>query len=208
VIDRQPLFRAALATLLTPPPVHARVQFAQDTEAGLAIALRGNTELVFCDVRSEPIPAVELAARLAELHPAVPVIMLGESEDERLLISALQSKVAGIFTKNAGLDEFLVGVQAVLAGHRSIGSSLMAGVLTRLGENAQPGRRPASQLSPTELDILTMVGEAKSVQVIAAARGISNKTVRNHLANIYRKLELRSRTEAMLCAARMGLVTN
>lgn len=208
LIDRHPLFLAALASLLTSPPVHARVQFAQDTEAGLAIALRGSTELVFCDARSEPLPAVELAARLAESHPVVRVIVLGEPEDERLLIAALQSKVAGIFTKNAGLDEFLVGVQAVLAGHRAIGSSLMAAVLTRLSENAQPGRRPANQLSPTELDILTMVGKAKSVPVIAAERGVSNKTVRNHLANIYRKLELRNRTEAMLCAARMGLVTN
>jgi DNA-binding NarL/FixJ family response regulator len=53
-----------------------------------------------------------------------------------------------------------------------------------------------------------MIGQAKSVQVIAAARGISHKTVRNHLANIYRKLQLRSRTEAMLCAARMGLTSD
>ena len=50
-----------------------------------------------------------------------------------------------------------------------------------------------------------MVGAARSIQAIAMTRGISQKTVRNHLANIYRKLELRSRTEAMLCAARMGL---
>lgn len=208
LIDRHPLFLSALASLLTPPPVHARVQFANDTESGLAIALRGGTELVFCDARSEPIPAIELAARLAESIPLVPVIVLGEPEDERLLIAALHSRVAGVFTKNAGLGEFLVGVQAVLSGHRAVGSNLMAAVLLRLTENTQPGRRPASQLSPTEVDILTMIGQAKSVPVIAAARGISNKTVRNHLANIYRKLELRSRTEAMLCAARMGLVTN
>jgi DNA-binding NarL/FixJ family response regulator len=53
-----------------------------------------------------------------------------------------------------------------------------------------------------------MIGEAKSIPAIAASRGISHKTVRNHLANIYRKLDLRSRTEAMLCAARMGLTAN
>jgi DNA-binding NarL/FixJ family response regulator len=81
-------------------------------------------------------------------------------------------------------------------------------VLSRLSDSASHVRRPASQLSPTELDILTMIGDAKSIPVIAAARGISHKTVRNHLANIYRKLDLRSRTEAMLCAARMGLTTN
>jgi DNA-binding NarL/FixJ family response regulator len=71
--------------------------------------------------------------------------------------------------------------------------------------NARPG---LGRLSRTEIDILTMVGAARSVQSIAAARGISQKTVRNHLANIYRKLELRSRTEAMLCAARMGLTAD
>jgi DNA-binding NarL/FixJ family response regulator len=113
--------------------------------------------------------------------------------------------VAGLFTKDATLDEFLVGVQTVLSGHRAVGSNLMGLVLARLSDRSPHARKPANQLSPTELDILTMIGQAKSIQVIAATRGISHKTVRNHLANIYRKLELRSRTEAMLCAARMGL---
>jgi len=122
--------------------------------------------------------------------------------------AALHTSVAGLFTKDARLDEFLVGVQTVLSGHRAVGSNLMSMVLARLSDTMPNSRRAASQLSPTELDILTMIGEAKSIPVIAAARGISHKTVRNHLANIYRKLDLRSRTEAMLCAARMGLTAN
>jgi DNA-binding NarL/FixJ family response regulator len=207
LIDGQPLFLAALSSLLTSPPVKARIQIAQDTADGLEIALRGDVHLVFCEVRSGPIPAVELARTLSELVPRVPVILLGAPEDERLLAAAFHTSVAGLFTKDAGIDEFLVGVQTVLSGHRAVGSNLMGLVLARLADSGSPARRPASQLSPTELDILTMIGEAKSIPVIAAARGISHKTVRNHLANIYRKLELRSRTEAMLCAARMGLTT-
>jgi DNA-binding CsgD family transcriptional regulator len=69
-------------------------------------------------------------------------------------------------------------------------------VLARLSDSAPHARGPASRLSPTELDILTMIGETKPIRVISAARGISHKIVRNHLANIHRKLELRSRTEA------------
>ncbi|HEX2681166.1 MAG TPA: LuxR C-terminal-related transcriptional regulator, partial [Candidatus Dormibacteraeota bacterium] len=57
----------------------------------------------------------------------------------------------------------------------------------------------------TELEILAMIGQARSIPAIAASRGISNKTVRNHLAKIYRKLELHGRTEAVLWAARMGI---
>jgi len=208
LIDRQPLFLAALGSLLTAPPVRASVQVAPDTDAGLEIALRGDVQLVFCEIRSEPIPAIDLVERLSQLTPRVPVIVLGDAEDERLMSAALHTSVAGLFTKDARLDEFLVGVQTVLSGHRAVGSNLMTMVLARLSDTMPNSRRAASQLSPTELDILTMIGEAKSIPVIAAARGISHKTVRNHLANIYRKLDLRSRTEAMLCAARMGLTAN
>ena len=208
LIDRQPLFLAALGSLLTGPPVRARVHVAHGTDAGLEIALHGKMQLVFCEIRSQPIPAVDLVERLSGLTPRVPVILLGEAEDEQLMSAALHTSVAGLFTKDARLDEFLVGVQTVLSGHRAVGSNLMGMVLARLSDGPTHGRRQANLLSPTELDILTMIGEAKSIPVIAAARGISHKTVRNHLANIYRKLDLRSRTEAMLCAARMGLVTN
>lgn len=208
VVDRQPLFVAALASLLGAPPVSARIQVAYNSEVGLQIALLGGVQLVFCEVRAEPIAAVDLAQRLADLTPRVPVILLGDIEDEQLMTAALHTSVAGLFTKDAKLDEFLVGVRAVLSGHRAVGANLMSHVLARLAGHVPLARRPASQLSPTELDILTMIGEAKSIPVIAASRGISHKTVRNHLANIYRKLELRSRTEAMLCAARMGLTAN
>jgi two-component system nitrate/nitrite response regulator NarL len=208
LIDRQPLFLAALGSLLAGPPVGAHIQVAHVSDAGLEIALRGGIQLVFCEIRSEPIRALDLVERLSQLKPPVPVILLGESEDERLMAAALPTTVAGLFTKDARLDEFLVGVRTVLSGHRAVGSNLMGLVLARMSDSSVHARRPAGQLSPTELDILTMIGQAKSIPAIAAARGISHKTVRNHLANIYRKLDLRSRTEAMLCAARMGLTAN
>jgi DNA-binding NarL/FixJ family response regulator len=207
VIDRQPLFLAALGSLLTAPPVQAQMRFARNSDDGLRIVEEGGVDLVFCDVRAEPIAALDLAARLAELNPRVPVIVLGDSEDERLLVAALNSNVAGMFTKDAALDEFLVGVKAVLSGHRAVGAKLMNRLLSRLADQGHAVQRNQSQLSATELDILTMIGQAQSIPAIAASRGISHKTVRNHLANIYRKLELRSRTEAMLCAARMGLTS-
>ena len=208
LIDRQPLFLAALGSLLAAPPVGARIQVAHDSHAGLELALRGGIQLVFCEVRAEPVRALDLVERLWQMTPPVPVILLGESEDERLMAAALQTTVAGLFTKDSRLDEFLVGVRTVLSGHRAVGSNLMGLVLARMNDTSAQARRPAGQLSPTEIEILTLIGQAQSISAIAAARGISHKTVRNHLANIYRKLDLRSRTEAMLCAARMGLTAN
>jgi len=206
VIDPQSLFVAALASLLAAPPLSAEVLTAGRSDVGLDMVRQGGVHIVLCDVRAEPLSGRELAELLGRELPSIPVVLLADQENQGLLAAALSSGAAGLFTKDAGLDEFLVGVDAVLSGHRAIGSSLMDSVLNRLAHApvAQPDRF-GGKLSQTELEILTMIGRAQSVQTIATSRGISSKTVRNHLARIYRKLELHGRTEAMLWAARTGL---
>jgi DNA-binding NarL/FixJ family response regulator len=206
IIDRQPLFVAALGSLLAGPPLSAHVVSAGRSDIGLEIARSGGVDLVFCDLKAEPLAGPEVARALAEQRPAVPVILLGDQDDEYQLTAALMSSAAGYFTKDVGLEEFLVGVRAVLSGHRAIAARLMDRVLVRLSQQqpAEPASS-GSRLSPTEREILVMIGRAQSVTSIAASRGISSKTVRNHLAKIYRKLELHGRTEAMLWAARQGL---
>jgi len=195
-----------MGSLLAAPPLNAEVLTAGRSDIGLDIIRRGGVHLVLCDVKAEPLSGRELAELLGNEQPAIPVVLLADQEHQGLLAAALSTSAAGLFSKDAGLDEFMVGVSAVLSGHRAIGSSLMDSVLTRLAQVpvTQPGR-VAGKLSTTELEILTMIGRAQSVQSIAVSRGISSKTVRNHLARIYRKLELHGRTEAMLWAARSGL---
>lgn len=204
VIDRQPLFVAALGSLLSAPPLEATVLSSRRSDLGLEMVRQGGVDVVFCELKADPMSGLELASALAEGQPPVPVILLADRDDEQQLTAALRSNAAGMFTKDATLDEFLVGVRAVLAGHRAIGAGLMDRVLDRMGQSGEAKRSP-NELSPTELAILAMIGRAESIPAIAESRGISNKTVRNHLAKIYRKLELHGRTEAMLWAARMGL---
>ncbi len=209
VVDRQPLFTAALGRLLGAPPLAAEVVSSGRSDLGLEIARGGGIDLVLCELGAEPISGKEFAELLEDENPPVPVILLGDLDDELQLAEALPSSAAGVFTKDVSLDEFLAGVRAVLAGHRAISDRLMSRLLVQLSNQPAPGPAAAgSRLSPTELDILTMVGRANSVAAIAEFRGISSKTVRNHLASIYRKLELHGRTEAMLWAARMGLTGN
>ncbi len=206
IIDRQPLFLAALATLLEAPPLSAHVVTASRSDVGLDIARTQTISLVFCELRAEPLSGVELVNVLAAEERRIPVVLLGDDGDEPQLAAALAMSVAGAFSKNSALDEFLVGVRAVVSGHRAIGSGLLLRLLERPATLHTPESETLTgRLSPTELAILGMIGQAQSIPAIAANRGISHKTVRNHLAKIYRKLELHGRTEAMLWAARMGL---
>jgi DNA-binding NarL/FixJ family response regulator len=208
VIDRQPLFVAALARLLEAAPLNAHVLTARRSDEGLEVARGGDVDLIFCELRAEPMSGVELVQAIGREVRHIPVVLLGDEGDDAQLLAALAANVAGLFTKNAALDEFLVGVRAVAAGHRAIGSSLLGRLLERVSPFPQEARRLGTQLSPTELEILAMIGRAQSIPSIAASRGISHKTVRNHLAKIYRKLELHGKTEAMLWATRMGLTSS
>lgn len=206
VIDRLPLFVDAIASLLQGPQIHAAVMTANGTDSGLELIRTRGFDIVLCEVGAKPLSGSELIETLASEGIAVPVILLGDEGDEAQLAVGLATKAAGLFTKNASVDEFLDGVSAVLAGHRAIGSALLSRLLDRLAQPPLEDPRLASrQLSPTELEILAMIGQAQSIGTIAARRGISHKTVRNHLAKIYRKLDLHGRTEAVLWAARMGL---
>ena len=209
IIDRQPLFLAALGSLLSRPVVASRVVTASRSDIGLEIVRAQHVDLVCCELHAEPITGIELVQVLAEEKPELPVILLGEVSDDGQLATAMAANVAGLFTKSSDPDEFLEGVRAVMSGHRAIGSGVIGHLTAHLvSTRGQEARRVGHQLSPTELEILAMIGRAESIRAIAATRGISHKTVRNHLAKIYRKLELHGRTEAMLWAARMGLTGN
>jgi DNA-binding NarL/FixJ family response regulator len=209
VVDGQSLFVEALAGLLARPPLFASARTASGSDAALQLLVDAPADLMLCDLRVQPVALRAFLTAVRSLPQPPRVVLLGDVGDEDSLVSEIDTDVAALFTKDSEPEQFLEGVRAVLAGHRALGDNVMRRLIARLnGTETAGGRSGISQLSPTELDILAMVGGASSVEEIAQTRGISQKTVRNHLANIYRKLELRSRTEAMLCAARMGLTSN
>jgi DNA-binding NarL/FixJ family response regulator len=206
IIDRQPLFLSALSQLVSGPPLNAWTTVTTHSDEALEIVNREAIDIVLCDARAKPISGADLAARLAQA-PGVRVILLADTEDSAALLAALHSGAAGFFTKDASPEEFLDGIEAVRAGHVAVGRNLVPQTLARLVGNNDGGAQAQRLLSAAERAILAMIGHGESIHKIAAARGITEKTVRNHLANIYRKLQLRNRSEAVLWAARQELTS-
>ncbi len=209
IVDQQPLFVDALASLLERPPLLATSLRALGSDVALELLREEGADVVLCGLRLDPVPLPAFLDRLRTLDHPPPVIVLGAPGEEDDLLDLVAGEIAGVFTNNSEPEKFLAGVEAVIAGHRVIGDPLLHRLLGRRPptDGDRPGPR-LGLLSPTERDILIMVGAALTINEIAGRRGISPKTVRNHLASIYRKLDLRSRTEAMLYAARMGLVSD
>ncbi|MGH7904752.1 MAG: LuxR C-terminal-related transcriptional regulator [Candidatus Dormibacteraceae bacterium] len=205
LVDGHQLVQAALAMLLRPLLVSVVDTVASPAEAAMRIAER-RFDLVVCEARSS-MGGLDLLLQAAEaVSPSIPVLLLGETGEERVLIEGIKAGAAGALSKHCLEQEFLEGVRAVLGGHRVLSGYVLDHLLAGPGREFAERDKMLVRLSPTEIEVLALVGQAKPIHDIAASRGVSEKTVRNHLANIYRKLELRNRTEAMLCAARIGLV--
>lgn len=206
LVDRRPLFLAALEQLILGAFPRASIETVTQSDEAVNTAASQTIELLFCEARAEPLAGPEVAARLSTLGLNTRVVLLGDVEDQALLVGSLACGAAGFFTKDASPEEFLEGVDAILAGHYVVGRGLVRATLVRLAGRSQPDRgTKLDQLSDAERSILVMVGQAQSTRAIAASRGISPKTVRNHLASIYRKLEVRNRSEAIVWSARAGL---
>jgi DNA-binding NarL/FixJ family response regulator len=205
VVDRHHLLVAAITRLITSPPLNATVMTATRSADAVEIAGRMPIELAVCDVRAAPVGGNDLPAALLGQRPGLRLVLLAEAEDAALLMAALRSGAIGFFTKDTGVQEFLDGVETALKGQYVVGRNLLQRVLSKLDSGQDEAPQGIARLSPAEHRILAMIGQAQSIQSIAATQGISQKTVRNHLASVYRKLQLRNRTEAILWAARMGV---
>jgi DNA-binding NarL/FixJ family response regulator len=207
LVDRQPLFLEALGRLMSEPPLSADVAVTTRASEALEIVARGNVDFVICELPAEPVEGSGLPSVLAQRCPALRVILLADREDEGLLVDALASGAVGFFTKDTPVEEFLHGVSEVHKGQFTVSRQLLRQTMARLAGQLEPPspRAELKRLSPTERTILELVAQAESIRSIAQRRGISEKTVRNHLASIYRKIGVRNRSEAILWAARMGL---
>jgi DNA-binding NarL/FixJ family response regulator len=206
VVDRQALVVSALSRLLSGPPLYAEVIETTRSSAVVEIIEQTPVHVVVCEVKAQPVSGPELAAALARLHPTVKVILLIDSESESLLLAAFLSGAAGFLMKESPVEEFFAAVGTILQGQCVVGRGLLDRALTLLADrNGGRDEERKSQLSPAERGVLALLAQAHSIPSIAQAQGISPKTVRNHLAKVYRKLKVRNRAEAMLWAARMGL---
>ncbi len=198
------LFALAVGRLLSGPPLNAEVILVKDRDP--ALDEHFDADLVVWEVWRDVHGGIGSVLEQRALLPdgAAPLLLLSDQIDTDGVVLALRSGVAGYFTQDSAADGFIAGVSVILNGHQAISDSVLERLLDSCCESASL-KAHSHGLSATETAILGMLAEARSISAIASDRGISPKTVRNHVANIYRKLSVRSRTEAILRAAQMGL---
>jgi len=208
IVDDHPVFREGLRRCLEArKEVRVIGAVGGGEEMWKAIRTHGLPQIVLMDVEMPEQSGIELTQELREKHPDVRVIMLTAFSDSERVFSALKAGAVGYLLKNVAPDEILATVERAAAGEPML-SGEIAGRVLREFEREREEERYREQLAgltPREEEILKLLATGESNREIGNRLFISEQTVKNHVASIFRKLHVNDRTKAAILAMKLGL---
>ncbi len=209
VVDDHTLFREGLTALLVMAPDTEVVGEASTGAAAIAQADAATPDIVLMDIMMPDMNGIEATRRILADHPQTGIIMLTMLEDDDSLFAAMCAGARGYILKGADKAEVLKTVRAVAEGQALFGAAI-AGRLTRFfqrGGGRETAVSPFPGLTTREHELLTLVAQGKNNQEIADELHISLKTVSNHISNIFNKLQVADRAQAIVKAHQANVGT-
>ncbi len=205
IVDDHPMFRMGLAAAIEEMDGIVLVGQAERADQVLELVESAAPHVLLLDVRLADASGLEVNRWLAEHHPDVKVVMLTMSEDHDTAVTALRDGASGYLVKGAGPERVEHAVRTVAAGDVVLDQSLILAVTELAQTRRPPTTRPFPQLTQREFDILGLVAEGLDNASIARRLVLSPKTVRNHVSNIFAKIQAPDRPGAIVLAHRAGL---
>jgi DNA-binding NarL/FixJ family response regulator len=183
------------------PEIQILAEASDGSEAWRLIASHA-PDVAILDIRMPELSGVELTRRIKERYPQVRVLILSAYDDEPYVFALLRAGADGYVLKTAESSELLRAVKQVYAGKTVLDPGIAPKLVASLTQ-----AQPIEPLSERELDIVRGVAKGWTNRAIARALGISDRTVQGHLANVFAKLHVSSRTELVTVALQRGLIT-
>lgn len=182
---------------------------AGDGAEAVRLAERYAPDVVLMDVSMSTTDGVEACRQMRSIVPNTRVVMLTMHTDPETLSAALHAGAVGYLVKDCTTDEVAEAVRLAANGDTVLSPQLAESLLAEVRRLNEP-QHPVSEeriVSEREEEVLQLITDGGSTPEVAAKMYISQKTVKNHLASIYQKLGARDRTQAVLAAMRLGIVT-
>ncbi|MCS5492632.1 response regulator transcription factor [Curtobacterium flaccumfaciens] len=222
VVDDQAIVRDGLVTVLSLVPDLQVVGQAADGAEAIAAVDRHVPDVVLMDLRMPGVDGPTATARIVAEHPGVAVLVLTTYADDDSIVTALRAGARGYLTKDAGRTEIATAVRAVAAGQSTFDAAVGARLVARLAggagadagagaaagsaagsaapAGADPGRSLGARfpdLTPREVDVLERIADGRTNPQIAAELFLTVPTVKSYVNQVFAKLGVRTRAEAV-----------
>lgn len=215
IVDDHRLFREGVASLLKQAAGLALVGEASSGEECLPLVEELMPDIVLMDINMPGLGGIEATRMLVSRQPNVGVIMLTMLEDDESVFAAISAGARGYVLKDADRGSLIRAIRSVAHGEALLSSAVAQRVLDQFSKlKAQPmiPAQPLNTLAPIfkeltarELEVLKLIVKGCRNREIAAQLVISEKTVGNHISNIFSKLQVNDRSQAILRAIKGGL---
>ena len=181
---------------------------AGDGEEAVQLATSHRPDVAIMDIAMPKLNGIEATRQIKALHPATAVLVLTAYDDDQYVFALLEAGAAGYLLKDVHVTELIRAIRAVHAGESVLHPAIARKVINRF---AQPADRrleeSLEQLTERELEVLKLAAKGMTNRQIASELVISVRTVQVHLSNVFGKIGVGSRTEAVLHALRQGWIT-
>jgi DNA-binding NarL/FixJ family response regulator len=180
-----------------------------EARAALAVSDRTAPKVLLTDLQLPDGHGTELIREVRQRFPDTEIMVISILGDEQSVISAITVGATGYLLKDAFPNDIAATVRDLVAGHSPISASIARFIVRRTQNNPEPPPGPTlntAKLTPREIDILWGIAKGFSYAEIAGHLSLSRQTVPGHIKNIYRKLEVHTRGEAVFEALQQGLI--
>jgi two-component system nitrate/nitrite response regulator NarL len=196
IVDDHPLFRDGLAALLRQAAADTVVVQAASAEEALQVVDEQIIDAMFMDLVMPGLCGEAAIREFARRHPALPIVVLSSSENPSDVRRVLNAGASGYIPKSATAQTVVSALTLVLSGNIYV-PPLLVSAATRAADNAaHGGPRSLSQLTDRQADVLKYLRDGLSNKEISANLGIAEKTVKVHIAAIFKTLNVVNRTQA------------
>lgn len=181
---------------------------AGDGEQAVRLARTHAPDVVVMDIAMPKLNGIEATRQIKATNPRISVLALSAYDDDQYIFALLEAGAAGYLLKNVSADELVKAIRAVAAGEAVLHPTIARRVVNRFAPagGAKPPVDALEQLTEREMEVLQLAARGLKNQEIAQELSLSVRTVQTHLSNIFGKMSVGSRTEAVLEALRRGLI--
>jgi DNA-binding NarL/FixJ family response regulator len=206
IADDRPIFRAGVQGMLRDFPEIDIVGEAMTGRQAVERSRRLKPDVILMDLNMPEMGGIAATRAIKEENPDRVVLALTISEAEEDIVEMVAAGASGYVLKDVDPASLARSIQDAHAGHFQLDDALTRRVIVRLGSTLRRSRRPlAEPLTDRETQILRMVVQGMSNKAIANRLGLGEGTIKSHLRNIYRKLQVRTRAEAAAQAVQLDI---